>query len=489
MTCTLKIATHAPNDFYVLGDYPFGVGAASYGINNKVNFIVHKGGSIVASGYPKLATDRSLRIPADLYTFRFRNITPGTYTVQATATSDSGSLVSDSVSIRVFQSPTVVISVANQSQFTAALNTAKTSPADHVKIVVDSGDYLWDVDVTARDGLVSVEAARGASVVMRSDFGSSYPVNWVYWYGVTFLPSVPAVCYSVTSTSRCVFERCQISGAATGLLCDAGSGVRLEECHFANVIDAVVNASVARSTTWENVTGVVFSNCKVIDGVFGSRVTPLESQDVASSSLRVVKFSSVSSGILVRSVSSVGDYGKLLDMSSGSYSNFAFVGNSISSTDGGGLVAIGGVNNAVISDNTIRSTSSDKTSSVTISGSMKNCIVQNNWFSKVDRSASHFAGQTFEANFIGEAATDVLPVSFTVASDPFENNFMFPRQASPLRFSASSVDIGVRTIQGLAKERQVGALPYRSPSDIASAYQAMRVNPQFSYVGPSIESI
>lgn len=355
MTCTLKILTHAPSDFHVLGDYPFSVGAACYGVDCKVTFVVHKNGNIVARGQPTLSTDRSLRVPSDSYSFRFRGIVPGTYTVQASATSGSGSFVTDQISLRVFQPAGQTIIVSNQSQFTAALNVVKTSTLDHVKIILNSGSYEFDASFDIFNGLLSVEASRGSNVVMRSAFGSSYPVKWAYFYGISFL-SDSSSCMAVSSTGRFLLERCQFSGSQVGIVCDAGSGVRLEECHFANLTDGVINAHVLRSSTWENIAGTVVSNCSVIDGLFGSRVLPVANQSVADATLRVARFSSPVKGLLFRSVSSVSDYGALLDLSSSSCSNCAIVGNTMSSSSTKSLLTISSISNAVISDNSIRAT-------------------------------------------------------------------------------------------------------------------------------------
>lgn len=488
MVCTLKISTHSPNDLHVIGDLPFSVGATSYADHQyQVNFVVHRDGSILSSGVARRSTDRSLKVPSDLHIHKYRGISPGTYTIQAIVGSSGGVGLTDSVSIRVFQAPSVSVNVANQAQFTSALNAAKVATNNHTRIILSAGSYVWDVDASARDGLISVEAALGASVFMACDtpFGSVYPVVNAYWYGISFVSSGGA-CYSARVGGRCVFERCQFAASPVGISVPAGAGVRVEECHFSDLTDALIGVGVVRSCTWNRVSGVVAQNCNVIDGLFGDRALVCEDQSLAEQTLRVCRFSSPVSGVVIRSVASIGDFGKLIDMPSAENSNVVIVGNTVNST-AVTLASIGGLSGSIVAHNSMHSSSTESGPTITFSGAIRNSAVVNNWFSRVDRTFGRLSGQTVDANYASDAPASGTPVQVGVVSAPFANNYLFPLPDSTLRFAGSSrVDLGIKNVQGNTINSQAGALDYTaSPS---SAYSSMRTNSDFSFIGPDIES-
>lgn len=480
MTCSGKIVTATPSDFAVRGGSLPYFGCSAVSEDPVVNCVIalFNGSVAVAEAKPLLATDYRLRNPVSLYSTR-ADLVPGDYRVVASVSSSTGA-VQDSILVKIFDSASSVVTVANQGQLDTALQNIKNGSSLHNKIILTSGNYIYPTgnsyDLSQQDKLVSFEANGSVTFV-----GSNpYNIKWSNWFKVGF--SNPAgTAFTSLVGSHHAFRRCSFYASATGVIASSGSYIRIEDCHAHTLTTGFVNVSVIRGLSWTKIAGVVFHNCSVIESTTGRRnLTTNLNTSILKRQCVWALFDGSLSGVVIRDNLVLDDYSTLI-LSDSNLTNLSFVGNNLKTT-GKTSMQLGGLINSSVIHNTV--VSDPDVPTIHMSGSSVRSLFINNYMTRLESPIRKIAET---GSWVNNASQQSPKIGVgTILGDPkFQNNYRFLQVVSPLREFGVAVG-GFSLIQGLPLTRQIGSMPYHVDTGLAHIYANMRNDSLFGFSLPPV---
>lgn len=480
MTCTGKIITTTPSDFAVRGgSFPyFGCSAASEDPAVKCVITLFSGNSALSDSKPSLSMDYRLRNPISLFATRV-DLVPGDYRVTSSVSSGAGA-AQDTAAIKIFDTASSVVSVANQGQLNTALQNIKNQSATHVKILIASGTYVYPTgssyDLSAQDKLVTFEALGSAYFTGTNPFN----VKWASWVKVSFT-NPAGTAFSAQIGSHHAFRRCQFSGAATALIASAGSYVRVEDCHMHSVTTGFVNVAIVRGLSWTKVSGVVFHNCPVIESTTGRRnISTNAGTGILKRQCVWALYDGPLTNVVIRENLVLDDYSTII-LSDSLLTNAAIVGNTFVTT-GVLCIQLGSLANSCIINNTLISPST--TPSISVTGSSFRTAVVNNFATMVESAIRKIADTGYWSNNAFETAPRIGS-NYVIGDPRFENSYKFLSIVSPIREAGASVG-GILTIQGLPIGKQIGSMPYHVDIGLQHIYANMRSDSLFGFSMPAV---
>lgn len=482
MTCALNISTHAPSDFHIVGPYPFTIGAIAAGDNLRVSAYVKLLGRDVFRGPVNLAKDYGVRIPGDHYLVRVQDVTPGVYYTTFLA-SANGQVATATASVRVFQKPDIVFKVYNTATLTTALNAIVTNGEyAHAKLILEAGSYSWPNDLandlSASSTLISTESEPGQNVFIT--FTAAVKVKWGYWYGIQFSKASGTAFQAISGTTHAL-EKCSLMHSVTGLTAPDDAFIRMEDCHLNSLRSGIIGANIVRSLSWEFVDNSLFQDCDCVDGTIGSRLAVPENADQVGKAVSIFSFLRPRTSGVIRNNAVVGDYSVFIKAAK-EIKNIVISGNSVTTSAERGII-LSSISNSYIAYNSINHTGSLGT--LNVDGDVGNNIVINNWFRNLTSTSRKLADS---GRWEGNATLSSTGINaIQVDADPFQNNYLFLKESSTLRFIGVD-DSSTMSVQGIKSTSQIGAFPHNADINLESLYTNILKDPDFAFSAPPVST-